>query len=98
MAILGGLLAIWMIAAISWTTSLGVRDGFMTFGPCRLTRDPQCLRDDAVFLSLSIIANSPILQITHAVLALAFITVPHSEEDERYWRTRRAFWEVLSPY
>ena len=96
LALLGGLLAIWGIVTIGWTNSTGVRDGFSPSGPYRFTRNPQYLGDNVLFLGLSIIANSQLLWITHALLALLFIIAPLSEEvwlkeqyGEEYERYRR---------
>ena len=95
-ALLGGLLALWGVVTIGWTNSLGVRDGFIAWGPYRFTRNPQYLGDNVFFLGLSIIANSQLLWITHALLALVFIITPLSEEvwlkeqyGEEYERYRR---------
>lgn len=60
------------------------------------TRNPQYVGDTVLFLGLSIIANSQLLWITHALLALWFIIAPLSEEvwlkeqyGEEYERYRR---------
>ena len=73
-----------------------VRDGFTSSGPYRFTRNPQYLGDNVFFLGLSIVANSKLLWITHALLALVFIIAPLSEEvwlqeqyGEEYERYRR---------
>ena len=96
LALLGGLLAIWGIATIGWKNSLGLREGFAASGPYRFTRNPQYLGDNVLFLGLSIIANSQLLWVTHALLALVFIITPLSEEvwlkeqyGEEYERYRR---------
>ncbi len=80
LALLGGLLAFWGIVTIGWTNSTGVRDGFSPSGPYRFTRNPQYVGDTVLFLGLSIIANSQLLWITHALLAMWFIIAPLSEE------------------
>ena len=76
--------------------SLGLRDGFVASGPYRFTRNPQYLGDNLLFLGLSIIANSQLLWVTHALLALVFTITPLSEEGwlkeqygEGYERYRR---------
>ena len=96
LALLGGLLAFWGVVTIGWTNSSGVRDGFTPSGPYRFTRNPQYLGDSVFFLGLSIVANSALLWITHALLALVFIIAPLSEEvwlqeqyGEEYERYRR---------
>ena len=78
------------------TNSLGLGDGFVAAGPYRFTRNPQYLGDNVLFLGLCIIANSQLLWVTHALLALALIIKPLSEEvwlqeqyGEEYERYRR---------
>ena len=80
LALLGGLLAIWGVATIGRKNSWGLRDGFVAAGPYRFTRNPQYLGDSVLFLGLSIIANSQLLWVTHALLALVCIITPLSEE------------------
>ena len=96
LALLGGLLAFWAIVTIGWTNSTGVKDGFLPSGPYRFTRNPQYVGDAVLFLGLSVIANSQLLWITHALLTLWFIIAPLSEETwlkeqygEEYERYRR---------
>ena len=96
LALVGGLLAAWGVVTVGLKNSWGVRDGFVPSGPYRFTRNPQYLGDNVVFLGLSIIANSQLLWITHALLALVFIIAPLSEErwlkeqyGEEYERYRR---------
>ena len=93
LALLGGLLAVWGVVTIGLKNTWG---GFVPSGPYRFTRNPQYLGDIVVFLGLSIIANSQLLWITHALLALWFIMAPLSEEmwlkeqyGEEYERYRR---------
>ena len=96
LALLGGLLAFWAIVTIGWTNSTGVKDGFLPSGPYRFTRNPQYVGDAVLFLGMSVIANSQLLWITHALLTLWFIIAPLSEETwlkeqygEEYERYRR---------
>ena len=96
LALLGGLLSFWGVVTIGWKNSSGVRDGFISSGPYRFTRNPQYLGDNVFFLGLSIVANSELLWIAHALLALVFIIMPLSEElwlkeqyGEEYERYRR---------
>ena len=96
LALMGGLLAFWGIVTIGWTNSKGVRDGFRPSGPYRFTRNPQYVGDTVLFVGLSIVANSQLLWITHALLTLWFIIAPLSEEvwlkeqyGEEYGRYRR---------
>ena len=96
MALLGGLLAAWGVVTIGQQNSLGLRAGFVVAGPYRFTRNPQYLGDNVLFLGLAIIANSQLLWMTHALLALVLIIKPLSEEvwlkeqyGEEYERYRR---------
>ncbi len=94
--VIGGLLAFWGVVTVGLKNSLGVKDGFSSSGPYQFTRNPQYLGDCVFFLGLSIIANSHLLWVTHALLALVFIIAPLSEErwlqehyGENYERYRR---------
>ena len=96
LALLGAMLALWGVATIGWKNSSGLGDGLATAGPYRFTRNPQYLGDNILFLGLSIIANSELLWVTHALLALVFVIAPLSEEawlgeryGEEYERYRR---------
>lgn len=80
LALLGAMLALWGVAAIGPKNSLGLRDGLVASGPYRFTPNPQYLGDNVLFLGLSVIANSQLLWITHALLVLVFIIKPLSEE------------------
>ncbi len=96
LAVLGGVLALWGVFTVGRKNSLGLRDGFVISGPYRLTRNPQYLGNIVCLLGLSFIANSELLWIAHAILALVFIVMPLSEEiwlneqyGERYERYRQ---------
>lgn len=96
LALLGAMLALWGVATIGWRNSSGFGDGFVTAGPYRFTRNPQHLGHDVLFLGLGIIANSELLWVNHALLALVFVFTPPSEEvwlkehcGEAYGRYRR---------
>ena len=96
LALLGGLLAVWGLVTIGWRNSSGVSDGFVASGPYRFTRNPQYLGDNVLLLGLCIVANSELVWITSALLALSFIIAPLSEEvwlkeeyDAEYEQYRR---------
>ena len=80
LALLGGLLALWGIVTIGWKNTSGVSDGLDASGPYRFTRNPQYVGDTVLLLGLGIVANSELVWITNALLALWFIIAPLSEE------------------
>ena len=80
LALLGGLLAVWGLVTIGWRNSSGVSDGFVPAGPSRFPHNPQSLGATGLLLGLSIVANSELVWITSALLALSFIIAPLSEE------------------
>ena len=95
LALLGGLLAIWESPPSAGRIP-GPQGPLRRRGPYRFTRNPQYLGDSVLFLGLSIIANSQLLWVTHALLALVCIITPLSEEvwlkeqyGEDYERYRR---------
>jgi protein-S-isoprenylcysteine O-methyltransferase Ste14 len=87
LALVGGLLVSWGVATLGTRNTSGLKSGFVSSGPYRFTRNPQYLGDMILFVGLSIIANSPLLWITHALLILVFAATPLSEEpwlEEQY--------------
>lgn len=96
LALLVATLALWGVRTVGWKNSSGLSDGFVTAGPYRFTRNPQYVGDDVLSLGLGIIANSELLWVTHALLAVVFVFTPPSEEvwlrehyGEAYERYRR---------
>ena len=79
-ALLGGLLAAWGVVALGVKNSSGLKGGFVSSGPYRFTRNPQYVGDIILFVGVSITANSLLLWITHALLILAFVIAPATEE------------------
>ena len=78
--LLGGLLALWGMITLSWTNTSGLKGGFISAGPYRFTRNPQYVGDIICFVGVSIMANSLLLWITHALLILVFVIAPLTEE------------------
>ena len=79
-ALLGGILAVWGIIALGGMNTSGLKGGFVSSGPYRFTRNPQYVGDIILFVGVSITANSLLLWITHALLILAFVIAPITEE------------------
>ena len=74
--------------------SSGLKGGFVAAGPYRFTRNPQYLGDNILFFGVSIIANSLLLWITHALLILVFVMAPLTEErwlEDQYGRAYREY-------
>ena len=93
-ALLGGLLAAWGVVALGVKNSLGLKSGFVSSGPYRLTRNPQYVGDIILFVGVSMIANSLLLWITHALLILVFIIAPMTEEswlEDQYGQVYREY-------
>jgi protein-S-isoprenylcysteine O-methyltransferase Ste14 len=61
LVLLGGLLACWGIATLGVKNTSGQKDGFVSSGPYRFTRNPQYLGDIILFVGLSVITNSALL-------------------------------------
>ena len=80
LAVLGGVLALWGMIAAGWKNTSGLRDGFVSSGPYRFSRNPQYLGDIVLFIGMSVIANSLLVWITHLLLALVFVLAPFAEE------------------
>ena len=94
LVLLGGLLAGWGMATVGWKNTSGVRDGFVSAGPYRFTRNPQYLGDIVCFVGVSVIANSVYLWIAHVLLALVFVVAPLTEEpwlEEQYGEEYRKY-------
>ena len=92
--LLGGFLAAWGVAALGMMNSSGLKGGFVASGPYRFTRNPQYLGDIIFFVGVSIIANSLLLWITHALLILVFVVAPLIEErwlEDQYGQAYREY-------
>ena len=79
-ALLGGFLGAWGVATLGVMNSSGLKGGFVSSGPYRFTRNPQYVGDIILFVGVSIIANSLLLWITHALGILVFAIAPVIEE------------------
>ena len=87
LAVLGGSLALWAMVAAGWKNTSGLKDGFVSSGPYRFSRNPQYVGDIAFFVGVGVIANSLLLWITHLLMALLFVLAPLAEEpwlEEQY--------------
>ena len=94
LVVLGGLLALWGTVAAGWRNTSGLRDGFVSSGPYRFSRNPQYVGDIILFVGVSVIANSLLLWITHLLLALLFLVAPLAEEpwlEEQYGEAYREY-------
>ena len=86
-AVTGLLLASWGIKTLGVSNTSGVKDGIVTSGPYRFTRNPQYVGDILIYLGLSVVANSLYLWICHALLIMVFLIAPLAEEtwlEEQY--------------
>ena len=100
-ALLGGLLVAWGIITLGWTNSAGIEDGFVLAGPYRFTRNPQYVGNIMFFIGLSIVANSLLLWITHALLILVYVLYPITEErwlEDRYGQAYREYRRATPRY
>ena len=92
--LLGGLLAVWGLVVLGVMNSSGLKDGFVSSGPYRFTRNPQYLGDIIFLVGVGMIANSPLLWIAHALLILVFVIAPLTEEpwlEDQYGRAYREY-------
>ncbi len=80
LVVLGGSLALWGTVAAGWKNTSGLRDGFVSSGPYRFSRNPQYVGHIAFFLGLSVLANALLVWITHLLMALLFVLAPFAEE------------------
>ncbi len=94
LAAVGASLVSWGVATLGVRNTSGLPKRFVRKGPYRFTRNPQYLGDIALFLGLSVIANSLDLWITHALLILVFLMIPRAEEawlKEQYGEVYEAY-------
>ncbi len=93
-ALLGGFLAAWGVVTLGVKNTSGLKGGFVASGPYRFTRNPQYLGDIICFAGVSIVANSLLLWITHALLILVFVMAPLAEEswlEDQYGQVYREY-------
>ena len=86
-SVIGVLLVSWGVATLGTRNTSGLKDGFVSSGPYRFTRNPQYLGDMLLFAGLSVIANSIYLWITHVLIIIVFAITPLAEEiwlEEQY--------------
>ena len=77
---IGALLVSWGVASLGSGNTSGIREGFVSSGPYRFTRNPQYLGDMILFVGLSVIANSLYLWIAHLLIIIVFAVAPLAEE------------------
>ena len=64
-----------------------LKEGFVSTGPYRFSRNPQYVGDFFIFAGISIIANSELVLVTHMLTSLVFLVAPLAEEpwlEEQY--------------
>jgi len=96
LAILGGGLLLWGIGTLGVRNTSALPDGFVPRGPYAFTRNPQYVGDIALFIGVSIIANSEMALITHLLTSLVFVIGPLAEEpwlETQYGDSYRAYKE-----
>lgn len=94
---LGGAFVVWGIATLGTKNTSGLRDGFVARGPYRISRNPQYVGDIALFIGITVVANSQLVLVTHFLTSLLFVLAPLAEEPwleaeygEEYIAYRRA--------
>jgi len=80
LAIIGALLVSWGITTLGGKNTSGLKDGFVSQGPYRFTRNPQYFGDMLLFAGIILISNSSYVLVTHMLLILVFALTPLSEE------------------
>ncbi len=94
LALLGGLVGVWGVVTLGGKNSAGLKDGFVLAGPYRFMRNPQYLGDIMIFFGVSLIANSLLLWVAHALLSFVFVLAPIAEErwlEQQYGRAYREY-------
>ncbi len=92
--LLGGLIAVWGLITLGGKNSAGLKCGFVLAGPYRCTRNPQYVGDVMIFVGVSLIANSLLLWIAHALLIFVFVLAPIAEErwlEQQYGQAYRQY-------
>ena len=85
-------MGVWGVITLGGKNSSGIKDGFVLTGPYRFTRNPQYVGNIMFFVGTSIVANSLLLWITHALLSLVFVLYPITEErwlEDHYGQAER---------
>ena len=101
LAVIGTLLLVSGVRTLGIRNTSGLSDGFIIDGPYRFTRNPQYLGDMMLFIGLSIMANSLMLWLAHALLILVFSITPLAEEDwlkDQYGDSYRSYFEGTSRF
>ena len=94
LALIGGLVAVGGIIALGGKNSAGLKDGFVLAGPYRFTRNPQYVGDVMIFVGVSLIANSLLLRVAHALLSFVFVLAPIADErwlEQQYGQAYREY-------
>jgi len=79
-ALTGFWIDIWGTRALTAQQSLGTKGKIITNGPYRFTRNPQYVGFVLIYAGIVIISYSIMVLITGALLVLAFLILPFSEE------------------
>jgi len=94
-AVVSGLgFLLWGIGTLGVKNTSALRDGFVSAGPYRYSRNPQYTGDFFVFAGMSIIANSEVVLVTHLLTSFVFVLAPLAEEtwlEEQYGETYTAY-------
>jgi protein-S-isoprenylcysteine O-methyltransferase Ste14 len=101
LAVIGTLLVSWGISTLGTKNTSGLKDGFITTGPYRFTRNPQYLGDMLLFIGLILISNSLYLLITNFLLILVFAMTPWAEEvwlEKRYGDEYKNYKQITSRF
>lgn len=80
LVVVGGAFVSWGIATLGLKNTSGLRDRFVARGPYLLSRNPQYVGDMVLFAGISLMANSGVVLVTHALIALIFVLAPFAEE------------------
>ena len=85
--LVGVLFVAWGINCLGIKNTYGLKDGFISSGPYRFTRNPQYLGDTILFIGISLITNSLYVLVVHLLMILVFVIAPLIEEvwlEEQY--------------
>ena len=98
---IGALLVSLGVATLGFGNTSGLKQGFVSAGPYRFTRNPQYLGDIILFVGLSAIVNSLYLWIAHALIILVFLIAPLAEEiwlEDQYGEVYRDYKSCTSRF